>query len=64
MSQTYHTRKAAGLCPRCGGPRTEPQVICLPCRTVENKRYVKSTWAHRFTKPPQPSWSYPPKETP
>lgn len=37
MSATYHARKEQGLCPVCGGERSNPEfVLCQKCRGPMN----------------------------
>lgn len=36
--ERYYRRKAAGLCPNCGGPRTDQYVICAKCRDKARRR--------------------------
>jgi hypothetical protein len=42
---TYHRRKAAGLCPMCGGPREEKAFVqCGRCRRRDRKRDDEEVW--------------------
>lgn len=35
MNATYERRKAAGLCPACGGPRDRDGIVCAACIKVQ-----------------------------
>src|SRR3990167_8083151 len=44
---TYHTRKAAGLCPSCGKPASLGRVHCVACR-LKNALRMRSQYAARI----------------
>lgn len=48
MRASYDQRKAAGLCPRCGGSRSDQRlVMCESCREEELMRYYGNKESQR-----------------
>jgi predicted amidophosphoribosyltransferase len=47
-NRTYNARIAAGLCKRCGAPRTHYKTYCNPCGLVQRHLMRIKTHSHAW----------------